>query len=690
MTTINKKEVQISPEFRSQAKKAIFAIGFFILTYLIILLLAIGFTVLCVIGGLGLILISPSLVTLVLGLGLASLGILVLIFLLKFIFASNKTDRSGLIEISRDEQPELFQMIEEIVQEVKTDFPKKVYLDANVNAAVFYDSSFWSMFFPIKKNLLIGLGLVNTVSREELRAILAHEFGHFSQKSMKVGTYVYNLNKVVYNMLHDNASYERMITRWADVSGFFALFVLIAVKINQGIQWILIKLYDIVNISYFGLSREMEFHADEIAASVTGYSPLKTSLLRMPFADHSLNEAIGLYQRKIGDQLKSENLYTDQYEVIHFLAGENNYPVSNGLPDISIEEQSRFDKSKLVIEDQWASHPSTEDRIKRLEKTGFEAPQVQDEPANNLFRNIQKYQQQFTEQIFDTIKPEREVQPIPTSEFIEKYKHEFLTDSFPKIYRGYYNNKHPLSFDLDGDCSQFDATEFSDLYSDEKIDLVYSGFALHNDIETIKMITDKNARIKTFDYDGIKYKKKDAPRLIEQLSSELHKTNEKIRENDFKIYCWFRQKEVEQKSEGQLKQLYSDFFEFDKDYMEKYNLYIKMHDALQFINYNHSIKEINKNFENLQPLEESLKHELSILLADEELRSGLTDEIVNNIEKYLSENLEYIGVTIYLDDNLNLLFSSLEFYAYLLSRKQFQLKKSILLYQEGLIFRIGN
>lgn len=685
MTTIDKKEVQVSSEFKSQAIKAIIAIGLFILTYLIILLLAVGFTVLCIIGGLGLILIHPSLATMVLGLGLASLGILVLIFLLKFIFASNKTDRSGLIEISQDEQPVLFQMIEEIVQEVKTDFPKKVYLDPNVNAAVFYDSGFWSMFFPIKKNLLIGLGLVNTVTKEELRAILAHEFGHFSQKSMKVGTYVYNLNKVVYNMLHDNASYERMITRWADVSGFFALFVLIAVKVNQGIQWILIRLYDIVNISYSGLSREMEFHADEIAASVTGYLPLKTSLLRMPFADHSLNEAIGLYQRKIGDQLKSKNLYTDQHEVILFLAEENNYPVSNGLPDISVEEQSKFDKSKLVIEDQWASHPSTEDRVIRLEKTGFDAVRLKDEPANNLFRNIEKYQQQFTDQIFETIKPDREVQPIPTSKFIEIYKQEFATDSFPKIFRSYYNNKHPISFDLDGDCSQFNAIEFSDLYSDETIDLVYSGFALHNDIETLKMIADDKVKIKTFDYNGIKYKKKDASHLIEQLNSVLHKTNEKIRENDFKIYCWFRQKEVEQKREELLNRLYSDFFEFDKDYMEKYNLYIKMHDSLQFINYNNPTKVIINNFKNLQPIEESLKHELSVLLAEEELKSGLTEEVVNNLEKYLSENLEYFGVTIYLDDNLSLLFSSLEFYAYLLFRKHFQLKKSILLYQEGLI-----
>ena len=92
-------------------------------------------------------------ITIALGIGLASLGILVLFFLVKFIFSSHKVDRSHLHEISKTDEPRLFKLIEDIVNEVYTSFPKKVYLSTDVNAAVFYDSSFWSMFIPIKKNL---------------------------------------------------------------------------------------------------------------------------------------------------------------------------------------------------------------------------------------------------------------------------------------------------------------------------------------------------------------------------------------------------------------------------------------------------------------------------------------------------------------------------------------------------------
>ena len=48
---------------------------------------------------------------------------------------------------------------------------------------------------------------------QEFKAILAHEFGHFSQRSMKVGSYVYYVNQVIFNMLYDNDSFDKMIQK---------------------------------------------------------------------------------------------------------------------------------------------------------------------------------------------------------------------------------------------------------------------------------------------------------------------------------------------------------------------------------------------------------------------------------------------------------------------------------------------
>src|SRR6185369_15117447 len=59
------------------------------------------------------------------------------------------------------------------------------------NAAVFYDLSIINLIFPSKKNLEVGLALVNVLTLGELKAVLAHEFGHFAQRSMAVGRWVY-------------------------------------------------------------------------------------------------------------------------------------------------------------------------------------------------------------------------------------------------------------------------------------------------------------------------------------------------------------------------------------------------------------------------------------------------------------------------------------------------------------------
>lgn len=682
---MEKREVKLSMEFKTQAIKAIIAISFFVLTYLIILLLAILLTGLCIAGGISLIALKPMFATIAFGIGLSSLGILILIFLLKFIFNSHKVNRSHLIEINESQEPNLFNMINEIVRKVGTSFPKKVYLSSDVNASVFYDSSFWSMFLPVKKNLQIGLGLVNTVTKEELKAILSHEFGHFSQRTMKVGSYVYNVNQVIFNMLYNNESYENLIQRWANVSGYFSIFVVIAVKINGGIQWVLRKLYEVVNKSYMGLSREMEFHADEIAASVTGYKPLKKSLLRMALADNSFDDVLNFYNGKISENIKSENLYEDQTAVIQFFAEENSLNMTNKLPDISLEEQSKFDKSKLVIKNQWASHPTMDERIARLEKTGFSTEYNSDVLANSVFTDIVELQKQLTDKIFEAVSYQGVAKTISSDKFLEEYKQEALSNSFAKVYNGYYDGKNPTYIDLSQSKPMEDRITFKELYSDEKVDLVYSAIALQNDIETLKNISNNTLSIKTFDYDGIRYKRKNADELIKKLETELEYLNEQIKRNDADIYEYFKKEEEQQNKPKKLEQLYSEFFEFDKAFESKYDIYIKLLNELQFVSITTPYGQIRTNFNKIKPIEDNLKQEISHILSDNIYTTEITHEIKHNLEQYTSKTWEYFSGTIYYNENLNILYTAMRNYAYLLSRKYFLIKKSILKYQEELI-----
>ena len=586
-----------------------------------------------------------------------------------------------MIEITKKDEPKLFKFIEEIVSEVKTDFPKKVYLSADVNACVFYDSSFWSMFFPIRKNLQIGIGLVNTISEQEFKAILAHEFGHFSQRSMKVGSYVHNVNNVIFNMLFDNESYGNMIQSWADISGYFSIFVAFAVKIIQAIQWVLRKMYAIVNISYMALSREMEFHADEIAANVAGYLPLKESLLRMNLADHSYNAVLNFYNNKITDNIKSSNIYQEQTFVMNFLAVESNLTIKNNLPVVSQLDLKKYNKSKLNIKDQWASHPSNEERITALEKTSIQKEENKQEPAILLFSNSAQIQEKITEKVFSNVVYGAKPEALAYDKFKENFVQKFNKSRFPKAYNGYYDDKNPVDFDMKTSTDLNEIEDFDTLFSKEKVDMIYDYAALDDDKNVLTAIASKIYQIKTFDYDGQKFNQKDAKELAQKLEKELINLKENITKNDLNIYKFFHNKALQNGEADVLENKYLLIFKLESEYENKLELYNKLEKSLNFTNEVTPFDQIKNNFSAVLRLEIELETELKSMLADEVLKSEVSKEMIDNITHYLSKDWTYFNNEAYELDNLEVLFTAVNTYKELLSVKYFITKVDLLNYQ---------
>jgi hypothetical protein len=96
----------------------------------------------------------------------------------------DKNESNGT-EIYRKDYPELFTIIDEIVQKAGCAFPKHVYINHDCNASVGC-RSIWGHIFNTRKNLTIGLPLLYTLNKTEFKAILSHEFGHFTQKSLAI------------------------------------------------------------------------------------------------------------------------------------------------------------------------------------------------------------------------------------------------------------------------------------------------------------------------------------------------------------------------------------------------------------------------------------------------------------------------------------------------------------------------
>ncbi|WP_417940243.1 M48 family metallopeptidase [Flavobacterium sp. RS13.1] len=680
-----KNTVSVSSAFRKMTAKAILSVLFFLLIYILLILCGIGITALAVIGGIAIIAAKPMFITIMIGAGLLCMALLVLIFLFKFMFVKHKADRSHLIEITRTEEPKLFAFIDEIVNKVQTDFPKKVYLSSDVNACVFYDSTFWSMFLPIKKNLQIGVGLVNSVSEMELKAILAHEFGHFSQKSMKVGSYVYNVNQIIHNMLYDNDSYNSIAQSWGSVNGYFAIFTTLAVKIVIGIQWVLQQVYNVVNVSYRALSRQMEFHADAVAASVTGSRPLITSLLRLDLADHSFNTVLDYYGKKIPDSIATENLYQQQSFVMNFIATNSNLQVENDLPQLTPDFLNRFNKSKLVIENKWETHPSTEDRIKELERLNLDVTNDSKALAIDLFQDGIALQSKFTNKLFSSIKYSSAVVFHKNEDFINEYEKDFFANSFNEIFNKYYDNKNPQVFDVDSLAKEYPKRDIKELFSNQTVDLVYNSISLENDINTLKQIANGNFKIKSFSYDGYKMSSEDAQELINELEPDLKRVKEEVFENDKQIYfCFLALADSQNKSE-ELKKHYKDLFELDKSYDEKIDFYIKMMDASEFIYTTCTVDVIDQNMRLLKNEEDKFKNQIEKILEDNIYRKAITIEMRIAFNKYLSEDWKYFNGNQYSEEELKLLSESLNNYQTVISKTFFQTKKELLEYQAQLL-----
>ncbi len=117
-------------------------------------------------------------------------------FLVGGLFVVKEQNDPTLLEVREEDEPALFAFVRRIADDTGAPRPHRVFLSARVNAAVFYDLSFRNLLFPSKKNLEIGLGLVNALSLDEIKAVIAHELGHFAQRTMAIGRWVYTAQQI--------------------------------------------------------------------------------------------------------------------------------------------------------------------------------------------------------------------------------------------------------------------------------------------------------------------------------------------------------------------------------------------------------------------------------------------------------------------------------------------------------------
>lgn len=665
------KNITISADFRKNTIKAVLSIGLFIISYLSLIAATIGLTIgLCYLG-IGLVSLKASGITFMLALALASIGFLIMFFLVKFIFSQKKTDWSHLTEIKRSDEPRLFDLIQEVVNETGTQFPKKVYVSTEVNASVFYNSSFWSMFFPVKKNLHIGVGLMNAVTVDEFKGILAHEFGHFSQRSMKVGSYVHNVNQIIHDMLYDNQSYESMITSWSNISGYFSFATAIGIKIISGIQLILKQVYNVININYMALSREMEFHADEIAANVAGPQSLITSLVRMDLAAHSYNGTLDFYGGKIRDLKKPSDIFPQMRHIMFFWASEYRLEIINGLPNATLANRTRFNKSKISFSDQWSSHPSDKDRINRLNSLGITKPDSDVSLATILLTDQKSLQERLTEKLFQNVPYEGETSEHTLVEFTEEYENSISKNSFPKKFNNFFDDIDISRIDYEN--ATLPELSEEQLFSRESVDTIYHSLGMKQDITTLNNIASGLYKIKSFDYDGERHTVASASNLLQKIELELLETDKQIGNHTASVLGYYyniaKTKGLSEEFNSKYNLYTSSFTKFDEDTA----VLREMYELASFIHETTPLDVIKRKMEKVYHKEREFREQVGTILQSE--GNAIDEETKEVLTKYLDNTAAYFHSEAYNNHAISLLFGCMNAYNVVLNRIIFNNKK---------------
>ncbi|MDQ3031751.1 MAG: M48 family metallopeptidase [Myxococcota bacterium] len=366
-----------------------------------------------------------------------------LAFLVRGLFVIQRAADRGLIELHEESEPRLFAFLRRLADETGAPRPHRVFLSARVNAAVFYDLSFSNLIFPTKKNLELGLGLVNVLSLDELKAVVAHEYGHFAQRTMAVGRWVYIAQQIAGHVVASRGGFDRVLAwisrfdlRIAWIGWIMRLFV-------WAIRAVLDTFLRIVILAHRALSREMELQADRVAVSVTGSDSLIHALHRLGPADEAWEEAVRFVADEAHAGRSAEDLFAVQTAALDHLRRILDEPELGRTPvrpDRRAGEHRVFDTELAQPPRMWSTHPPNRER-EDWAKAVYLASALDERPAWALFADPARTRRTMTERFFELAIPPKAGTPasfVSTDASLAKLEERFLRAPLDPRYRGAY------------------------------------------------------------------------------------------------------------------------------------------------------------------------------------------------------------------------------------------------------------
>ncbi len=230
--------------------------------------------------------------------------------------------------LTRANAPRLFNLIDDVARSTSQPSPAEVYLLNDVNAWVTQRGGV--MGVGGRRVMGVGLPLLAHLSVPELKAVIAHEFGHYVSGDVGLGPWIHKTRTAIGRAV-DATENTALETPFRLYAGLFLRTTL-------------------------AVSREQEFVADRTAARVAGATPAMSAL------------------RRVGTLAPAYTAYLKS-EVAPVLRSGFLPPIAAGFESYIGHPPTAAFFDKLLAEEvphsangQFESHPPLADRIKALEE----------------------------------------------------------------------------------------------------------------------------------------------------------------------------------------------------------------------------------------------------------------------------------------------------------------------------------
>ena len=259
-------------------------------------------------------------------------------------------------EITERDHPRLFALIRDVAGRMHTSMPRRVFLVPDVNAFVTEVGGF--MGFGTERVMGIGVGMLAIDSVSELKATIAHEFGHYAGGDTRLGGIIYRTRAAIFGVL-----------------GQLGDGVL-----SKPFEWYA-KLF--MRISH-GVSRAQELAADRASVAIAGKQAHISGLERESrggvlfhrFMDNEVEPLL-----KAG--FRPDNLYVGFRDYTHELERRGALPSIDAM--LKEQTTSPYD-----------THPALPERIAYAHKLEASPVPSDDTPSISLLDNADAVQEQIT------------------------------------------------------------------------------------------------------------------------------------------------------------------------------------------------------------------------------------------------------------------------------------------------------